>query len=188
MHLGSVSSGRISRLTAEIHFVGAQHESPVCPLEEAPLNLLLYEFKVHFRALREFLFIKWIGFQHEMQKIFIFFWEIHFFIEQRLKQSFIRLRGRRQVSPSGVCVRRVRRPFAIWMTRFSNQRICWPSLLRSPLLCCHILQSPFSSVSFVRHQAAAEQSSISADVWTSRKAFIHGPCLPTHFIPLIVCR
>lgn len=91
------------------------------------------------------------------------------------------------LGPSGVCVRCVCRPFAIWMTRFSNQRICWPSLLRSPLLCCHILPSPLSSVSVVRRQAAAEESSISADVWTSCKAFIHGPCLPTHYFGCSAC-
>lgn len=63
------------------------------------------------------------------------------------------------------------RPSAIWMTRFSNQRICWPSLLRSPLLRCHILPSPLSSISFVRRQAAVDQPSSSADMWTSRKSF-----------------
>lgn len=108
------------------------------------------------RALGELLSIRCLCFKHEMSSNWkessdLFSGKSIFFIEQRS-----------QVSPQPgrrVCVRRVCRPFAIWMTRFSNQRICWPSLLGSPLLCCHILPSLLSSVSFVRRQAAADESS-----------------------------
>lgn len=84
---------------------------------------------------------------------------MHFLLNKDWQNRLFDWEVKWALSLAGVCVRRVCRPFAIWMTRFSNQRICWPSLLGSPLLCCHILPSLLSSVSFVRRQAAADESS-----------------------------